>query len=924
MNNKLFTRHKIGLIAVLSLFLATIASAQVRFLNCPKDTIVKINATGNSDCQKFPDNFINAISNGVVLIADFVSNVGNVGYDMTLGCLNVQDHTSSTFTYEATDALGQKATCKFRVSTLLNCDMDPQVVKDAINITLTQKCDGSADAAINLPAISSLSGPVEYIVVSSSTEAARLLLSCDRYNSRFTFNQSSAALTATNVCPNARFKVEYKRNLSACLNTQTVYPNVTTIYEDIVKPVLKNCPRDTTVKTVNACTRVSWTAPTATDNCDTNPSVSSNYASGFCFPIGTTTVIYTAEDESTNTDTCRFKVIVKNPCAVDTNVVKNLKATIIDSCGSFLLFMEGLVNNDGRNGAVEYLVVETPNRSPQLILPFRDTFRVRSETTRTKFLPHDMDLKIYARAYGRDYEGICPDSIDITPVILKRIKTLCDTCARDTVKPVIKNCPRDTSLKTLNGCERITFTAPTATDNCDTDPSVSSNYATDYCFPIGATEVIYTAKDVSGNTSTCSFTVTIKADTPKICKSYDAFNTNAVCGCDALKWQPYGFLLDGIGTCPVDYFKPDGALRFQMNADNTATLKGNFRNNRTWELVVVDLNLSGRTTTPPTGSPNLSLCQQGRSTAIANAWQYFTGMTGTFQIGSKILTINRLGAAFQVGMGANNQNLDKMGASGQFTLSDGKTGSFGLILGNELAFDCSGVPPPITNDVQLSMRTSASTFTRYMTLTYSITAKNVGTVPMKGVVVEFRFPDNTVNGGKVTPSVGRWDEWCADNTPCYKWTIPTLAVGSEAVLDVPLFVLGSTVPIVATASILATSPTDGNPKNNVATTTTLPFLPPIQGLAAQKPTQLVPIIIQKLAPNPTESELFLELESLKDGEITLDFSMPMGQIIRSEKVGVVKGTNHIRLDVSPFAQGIYFVTPSTNTSRNMPIKFVKM
>jgi hypothetical protein len=59
----------------------------------------------------------------------------------------------------------------------------------------------------------------------------------------------------------------------------------------------------------NKCQIVSYPLPTATDNCP-NPTVSCSPASGFCFPIGTTTVTCTATDSGGNPTTCAFAVTV--------------------------------------------------------------------------------------------------------------------------------------------------------------------------------------------------------------------------------------------------------------------------------------------------------------------------------------------------------------------------------------------------------------------------------------------------------------------------------------------------------------------------------------------------------------------------------------------------------------------------------------
>ena len=63
----------------------------------------------------------------------------------------------------------------------------------------------------------------------------------------------------------------------------------------------------------NKCVAVTYTTPTATDNCAPPapaPTVVCSPASGFCFPVGTTTVTCTATDGSGNTTTCPFTVTV--------------------------------------------------------------------------------------------------------------------------------------------------------------------------------------------------------------------------------------------------------------------------------------------------------------------------------------------------------------------------------------------------------------------------------------------------------------------------------------------------------------------------------------------------------------------------------------------------------------------------------------
>ena len=88
---------------------------------------------------------------------------------------------------------------------------------------------------------------------------------------------------------------------------------------DKTPPVLTSCPYDVLIKTRGISAIVSWIAPTATDNCGT-PVITSTSASGSQFPVGTTTVTYTATDAKGNKMTCSFTVTVVKiiTCDVDT------------------------------------------------------------------------------------------------------------------------------------------------------------------------------------------------------------------------------------------------------------------------------------------------------------------------------------------------------------------------------------------------------------------------------------------------------------------------------------------------------------------------------------------------------------------------------------------------------------------------------
>ena len=80
----------------------------------------------------------------------------------------------------------------------------------------------------------------------------------------------------------------------------------------------------------------------------------------------------------------------------------------------------------------------------------------------------------------------------------------------DTQPPTII-CPADIMATAARGTfgSIVNFAAPTVRDNCDPRPTVTCNFPSNFCFPLGKTRVTCTVRDVSGNTATCTFTVMV-------------------------------------------------------------------------------------------------------------------------------------------------------------------------------------------------------------------------------------------------------------------------------------------------------------------------------------------------------------------------------------------------------------------------------
>jgi hypothetical protein len=93
----------------------------------------------------------------------------------------------------------------------------------------------------------------------------------------------------------------------------------TVTVNDTQAPQIGACPANIVARTAtldSTCKTVTFTTPTASDNCP-GVTVACSPPSGTCFAVGTTTVTCTATDTSSNTASCSFTVSVYNVCIQD-------------------------------------------------------------------------------------------------------------------------------------------------------------------------------------------------------------------------------------------------------------------------------------------------------------------------------------------------------------------------------------------------------------------------------------------------------------------------------------------------------------------------------------------------------------------------------------------------------------------------------
>jgi gliding motility-associated-like protein len=243
--------------------------------------------------------------------------------------------------------------------------------------------------------------------------------------------------------------------------------------QDTIAPTIQ-CPTNITLDANGAtCTGIAtFNAPVTADNCSATLNLVSSASSGQDFPIGTTTVLMTVNDPTGNQASCTFQITVKDTTApVLTNCPQDVTITTDPaSCEIAVTWTAPIVTDpcDQTN------LVTTVNIPTGTVLP----------------------------------TGIYPITYTAVDTSGNSLSCSFTVTVREDVPPVLIDCPANISVNTDTCDATVTWTAPTATDNCTTTTIVSS-IASGTVFPETSTTVQYTATDGWGNTATCTFTVTV-------------------------------------------------------------------------------------------------------------------------------------------------------------------------------------------------------------------------------------------------------------------------------------------------------------------------------------------------------------------------------------------------------------------------------
>lgn len=357
---------------------------------------------------------------------------------------------------------------------------------------------------------------------------------------------------------------------------------------DPIAPTLENTPTDITVAAnINCEAVVTWTEPSVSDNCTAGIVPTSTFSTGDTFPLGTTLVTYSAQDEAGNpASDVSFNVTVEDQTAPDfTNLPSDIiitadaascQATITwptvlatDNCTSTVSNIVSTrasgdtfdlgetevtytATDDASNETMaSFTVTVFDGTAPNLIsCPTNITSDATSDCTATVSWSSptfadscDSSLEIISTHTSGNVFPIGITTVTVTATDDAGNETTCifDVTVLDAIAPIFDECPTDITVVADNGCNAVAnWSIPIVSDNCTQDIVPTANFSSGDTFPVGVTEVIYTAMDVAGNQVSCSFNVVVIDQSAPVfndCPSDIEIEADETCSATA-SWSP--------------------------------------------------------------------------------------------------------------------------------------------------------------------------------------------------------------------------------------------------------------------------------------------------------------------------------------------------------------------------------------------------
>ncbi|XP_038056901.1 hyalin-like isoform X2 [Patiria miniata] len=299
------------------------------------------------------------------------------------------------------------------------------------------------------------------------------------WNAPNVLSQTVGPVTMTpTVQPNqafaiGRLKVDYVVT-DAANNRGTCFFWITIVDDE---PPAIQCPAPITVPTDQLSQSASVNFPLATVTENTNGAVTRLMTDdpGDQFIVGTHTVTIVVTDEAGNENRCSFTITVEDREDPRITCPNNLRAN----------------TNDPNGGAP----ATWPD--PSVIDNVLATPQVTCTPASGSSFPYGMSSVNCTATDNAGNQGSCVFQVEIR--------------FNDTEIPTFMNCPADFSVNATvdsNGAT-VTWVVPTATDNSQMSPTVTTDTNPNTFLPIGTHRVTYTATDADGNIATCMFDVEV-------------------------------------------------------------------------------------------------------------------------------------------------------------------------------------------------------------------------------------------------------------------------------------------------------------------------------------------------------------------------------------------------------------------------------
>lgn len=371
----------------------------------------------------------------------------NIGHTFSEG--------ATTVTYTAIDNCGNTVTASFTVTIACVCNTAPQLTCPAnfagcVGLSSDPATTGTAVALAGSPTCGVPALNYTDVTISSGPCAGALVLE----------RTWTATVTNNNTLT------------TACVQTITLGDNG--------GPTFSNVPTDITVNAAgsNCNAPVSWTAPTATDDCGV-ASLTSNFNIGHTFSEGVTTIIYTAVDNCNNSSTASFNVTIV--CACNTAPQLTCPADFVGCVGSS--------SDPATTGAAVALPGSTTCGTPAL--NYNDVVISSGPCSGAVFLERTWTATV---SNNNSLTTSCVQSVTLG----------------DNASPTLTNIPADITVhgSGANCSVPVKWAAPTVNDDCGA--TISSNHSSGSSFSEGTTSVVFIVTDDCGNSVTGGFNVTVE------------------------------------------------------------------------------------------------------------------------------------------------------------------------------------------------------------------------------------------------------------------------------------------------------------------------------------------------------------------------------------------------------------------------------